>query len=160
MLIGASSSLLPLKLMPHSGHSSGTNRQKMSLWQWLNLITLLSIDWEHGAPAVSSAAKGCRVASCGLSGSWIEFRLLCDVHTGYSSVTEWEPSTDRLYQIAHGQTVLFSIVAQFFSTPFLDCFGESVFTCKEPGAVSHWATSHVFREFSTLCILENTVHLE
>lgn len=47
MLMGASSSLLPLKLVPHSGHSSGTKEQKISLSQWLNLITILSMKDEH-----------------------------------------------------------------------------------------------------------------
>ncbi|KAG5275047.1 hypothetical protein AALO_G00142980 [Alosa alosa] len=48
MLTGASSSRRPLKLSPHSGHSSGTKKQKISLLQWLNLTTLLSMENTHG----------------------------------------------------------------------------------------------------------------
>lgn len=56
MLMGASSSLLPLKLVPHSGHSSGTKKQKISLSQWLNLTTLLSIEDVHWEPLTARSA--------------------------------------------------------------------------------------------------------
>lgn len=85
MLTGASSSLLPLKLIPHSGHSSGTKKQKMSFSQWLILITLLSMRDERGRGWTRWVLQDLLIHSAGVDAEEMEVRvfLQSDVYPSF-----------------------------------------------------------------------------